>query len=1309
MPETPAQRRRRLARQRKLLLLKKRKAAAAKKKKEQDAAKKAAAAKGSQAVNRTQASKKPPSQAVNRTQASKKPPSQAVNRTQAPKKPQAAKPASKPGATLTRPEGEHPKKPGATLTRPEGEHPKKPSQSVARPEPSQTIKRPEPKPAPKPEPKATPLSDEAKSALLSKLGGGSLGPKAGGLTPTPGAAVDPVRPPNPLAPGASLPRPGGSIPVKPGGPSPNVPKAPGPTVSQDHRASFAKLHAGFPLLMLPVRLETRFDGPGRALKIRIYPDQIHLDEHAAGLSAEEIQLAKDFWRMRHAAGKSREGQRAAERWLCEQIDPRRAAWIARKLRPQLVEGEGDALELRFPKLPPRKVEKQAVASCLPSRFAVVGVLGGTQRFIQFGRPVAAKLAVAPALGEVAAYSEEPKAPVDPAMAWMVDYDEAVAAGMAITVDLRPAQLAEIQTEGLDQLLVVGIDDARPLQAAGALQRLLQGHLYTDGLEFTPQGTATNNTDGRSAGWTAGIDDLDGWFERELDGVGVATHEASEAAAATEALGLIDAKLLGRVRNGDRREGLSAAAMNRVLWPVTWGRYLDDLLAPGTGGKSGRSPISSAVQAWARDWFIAKVRGGAPLPTLTVGAQPYGLLPVRPRVPRAEDAKGELAQLERVLEFMRARWRWSTRAVPRLDPVDGSVGGGTGSSEGAEGADEDTVEILGALPHPERFVVRRLTDQRGLLTIFFDIIVKLMALPADEGGKFEGKGQWYLDRVAGLDDVDEQLRTLRTFLSRSQKLWPAHLRANAKTVIEALIGLAERHKKRQDPIPSLFPGLTEGVLDRTVHGAKHHYAGYGNATEDREFNRPLVEARAADGSTPEGAEAGGYLMALAAQYPPASKLGGASPMASRLGAAINPALGPKLGPKLPAAPTPKAKPVSEAIRADEPLLYQLAEEANARVSGASASLRGAHGDALRTLAGRDADELRLRLTETLGLASHRLDAWLTSLATHRLDAMRQARSRGVSVGAFGWVEDLRPDAAGTRESEGFIHAPSLGHAATAAVLRAGWRAHGDDSPESSFAVDLRSDRVRLAKWILDGVRAGQELGDLLGQRFERRLHDDHLDHFIDPCRRLVLEARGEPEDARVVVDGLELAELYETTGVLIEGERLKPKPRSKNPGREKLQGALDAIRAALDAVADAAVADGVHHLLEGNDAAAGASLDAIADGSAPPPELHSVRTPRSSVGVTHRVLVTLGVAAKAAKSGWGADGLSALDPGLDAWLTELLGDPARVGFVVVKADGTRSVVGLDAVLDEQGVSALTWVVEAPDGPTATKGDSDGSWA
>ena len=76
--------------------------------------------------------------------------------------------------------------------------------------------------------------------------------------------------------------------------------------------------------------------------------------------------------------------------------------------------------------------------------------------------------------------------------------------------------------------------------------------------------------------------------------------------------------------------------------------------------------------------------------------------------------------------------------------------------------------------------------------------------------------------------------------------------------------------------------------------------------------------------------------------------------------------------------------------------------------------------------------------------------------------------------LGEAEAAERDARDVAANKGYIHAPSLGQAATAAVLRSGHLAHKRDA-DSPFEIDLSSRRVRLALKLLDGIRQGQPLG------------------------------------------------------------------------------------------------------------------------------------------------------------------------------------------------------------------------------------------
>ncbi|MHA7131034.1 hypothetical protein [Algoriphagus namhaensis] len=153
-----------------------------------------------------------------------------------------------------------------------------------------------------------------------------------------------------------------------------------------------------------------------------------------------------------------------------------------------------------------------------------------------------------------------------------------------------------------------------------------------------------------------------------------------------------------------------------------------------------------------------------------------------------------------------------------------------------------------------------------------------------------------------------------------------------------------------------------------------------------------------------------------------------------------------------------------------------------------------------------------LSSHIDLVSYRLDAWLSGLSDFRLRELRQKKASGTYLGAYGFVHDLRPNPkeleevnrppAGLEspngrkihkqfENQGFIHGQSLNHAITAAVLRAGYnsiRAKGDNN--NALSINLTSSRVRKALHLLEGVSNGQETGALLGYMFERALHEKY---------------------------------------------------------------------------------------------------------------------------------------------------------------------------------------------------------------------------
>ena len=389
-------------------------------------------------------------------------------------------------------------------------------------------------------------------------------------------------------------------------------------------------------------------------------------------------------------------------------------------------------------------------------------------------------------------------------------------------------------------------------------------------------------------------------------------------------------------------------------------------------------------------------------------------------------------------------------------------------------------------------------------------------------------------------------------------------------------------------------------------------------------------------------------------------------------------------------------------------------------------------ALTWLETEPAANLERQLAGALDLFAWRLDPWITGLATRRLNELRRTVTRGFAIGGFGWVHDVAPEPRtplppgpdglpvfAAREEGGAIHAPSMGQAAAAAILRSGYLTdNGDGSGRQPFAIDLSGSRVRVAQELLDGMREGQALGDLLGYRFERGLHDRKLDRFIVRFRREVVlhdvhdaldriadvltwpsgvfkiqalkaaqqalrsakiavrtrkrwpvtaeEAELEALAEAGVVDGLELARGLRDGRIPLD----RPAAGATPVERPGLQAEARRLEEALDAVGDALTAEGVYQAVRGNLSRASASVDALAHAELQPPELEFVATPRPGAAVSHRLLV---VFSNTPAPVAGASPRAAAEPALELWLRQLHGDVRLVGYRAEFLDATGKVL------------------------------------
>lgn len=146
-----------------------------------------------------------------------------------------------------------------------------------------------------------------------------------------------------------------------------------------------------PLVLMPVRLETRFGARGQQaiLRVRIYPDEIHVDDLSRGLTADEVSAGRAYW----TSVWTDPVPETSWPSLVATVGADRAEWVAHILTPLNVAERGSAPTPSFP-TPLERGPRNVVARALPDRFVVLAIQGGTvSRAV--GRPIPPDLGLSP--------------------------------------------------------------------------------------------------------------------------------------------------------------------------------------------------------------------------------------------------------------------------------------------------------------------------------------------------------------------------------------------------------------------------------------------------------------------------------------------------------------------------------------------------------------------------------------------------------------------------------------------------------------------------------------------------------------------------------------------------------------------------------------------------------------------------------------------------------------------------------------------------------------------------------------------------
>lgn len=1009
-----------------------------------------------------------------------------------------------------------------------------------------------------------------------------------------------------------------------------------------------------PLVLLPVRLETRYalaGHGGAVLRVRIYPDEIHVDDLVRGLGEAEVAAGRAYWTAVWTDPVPEDAFAA----LVAAVGPHRSEYVAHACTPTNLAERGHGVPA-FPDVAPTGV-RNVVARGLPDRFVVLVDQGG-RRVTKVGEPVPADLPMAP-------IPLEGDTPVDGEGAlrlaegsqWLTDFAAALAVGMAVEVDL-PGGSAPVE-----RVVAVGTrSSGDPAEGAEELEEILEGHRFSGGLSLLAQGTATNNSDAARSPYRPRRDPV-------APALAPATAEpGSDAAAAARTLGIDPGALTGLVGHGPGEQSVAQAA-NTALWAPGWGFFLDVLDDGDVLGIDDRHRES------ARQIFRDHVRGGGVAPALQVRAQPYGVLPVSD-LSRWKPATGEMsAGVLAVVRSLMTRWlRVVDDVVDRLRPDTADL-------------DDTLLAVLGASPTMQGLRVRPVITDDALDTAAPALGIDPAAIEAERmirSAVFAGVVNASLTgaRFASLDEHDRPL-PLPLASERDPEFVAALLASPSRvlsvdSVLQALLYLAWRSADL-DAVKAapatVLPDLAElAGLDATVSVAT---AGLVSRVEDaqpREFlDLAATVARQAE------VEPGGT--GLLTRFTPV--------------AAIDTSL----------AEVALAAPEGPAAR-------RLAGAAVAgwlRAMGYRAEVRAA----MHALAGVGVEARAQAVAATLDCCSHRLDAWATAIVAERADRLRRRgdTGRGLTLGAWGIVEDLAP--AETDLPEGWLHAPSTRHAVAAGILHNAHLAHvgveDDDagSPDAPFALDLSSVRLDAATHVLDGLRSGQSLAALIGYRIERGLAEEGLARLQLSLRTiapLVAEQLHESEGpeaelareavaATSVVDGLLLLEKHNPGDPGLKALLNQPPDNAYlDPGdwTDLTTDEWDAVTRILreaedtvDAVADVMLAESVLQYSGGNATRAAAAMDAMNGSVGPASELDVLDTQDAAERLTHRVLALVGTGAATT---WNSLRPRALvEPALEAWASRRLGPPTSV----VVADLTPDGGGL-LTLDAAGWCALDLV-------------------
>ena len=1032
--------------------------------------------------------------------------------------------------------------------------------------------------------------------------------------------------------------------------------------------------SNIPVLLFPLKLETRFVGD--ELWIRAFPDTAFLQSHNPLLSKDEKADAVAFKKLT-----SQEEKKQVWEELVSKYGVYRSAWLAQM--------SGDELEHQV-NTGTKDEEPSFYFKWLPDRLVFYLYKEGDQKPAYKADGSVINREGLTVLGE----GDE----------WLQDFNRAIKAGMGIKIKINQKDTK------FEKVIVSGFRyDKDPVVPAKGLADLFDNHQYTEGFSFLNYGTPTNNTENAKSGHSA-KDEFEAGdsFEYAVEGLSL---EAVGNAAAPDIHFETNGKYLGKILGfeSDHLKHIQHAektppALNELIQKATWFALGAQPLFMLLGNQLSSEEHESIWRHYSK---YVKARGLHA--ALKIGNQPYGILPVINISSVFQTENSDLLKSDNLFDkmtvfFARLMKRWISMAtgdqaeVPRLKGND---------------THEDILKILSMHESSGAYQIRAL-EYNSFKSKLYGFLKKNAATTLSSfkgmGGDF-GSVQENIASLAALfglngdelsKETDQFLRSpVLSFLDGNANLVafengnPVVTDHQGNKLTEGDFGNANFSfaEENLDNFQEFLNALREQKENELVQ-----YRGdlslftdlfvrsYINASQ-LYFREIVFEPTVSDSAGSQS------FKVSAIEKPEGAAVAKGDVVVSALGS--NSKNIPVTAPFDGTIKKARVK-ANESVTPGTSLFTLLNETKFTEIKNEFIELGEEIIKSIQAIPEeKDRIEVQMKaIGEAVDLNSYRLDAWITSLTARRIDKMRAnpKHEKGIYFGAYGWVEDLEKDATPVnpesltdiyREAGGIIHTPGAAQAVASSVFKNSFLAHEQEVESNPFTINLTSDRIQKSRFLLDGIRQGQQLEALLGYQLERHLHENNLHQEIYALREAF------PLYENVTGNSTGFVNLSVIDGLKAIKNKENLPARLNAQAKELVKKQIEKLEDTMDGSLDTLFYEAGYHVTQGNLSQAAAALDAT-KGELEPPVIESLKTKIPGTGIKHKLVMVF----QPNKEKISIENSRAFaEPNLEKWLEQNIGPMDKIGCVVeirnIQDDSVTETVNV--TLAELNISYLDFLV------------------